>query len=172
MLENPLRMQMELEIKTKCFYGHTFHIHKELIDYDLLHELSAQRFLIDENVEYNDLYPFFMKHDELVNKIEKAFPNIKWKTFGEFGYTKRDEAIIQFMIIPVKGKNEVTQNLVALVTHTDRPFDDLKDLCRTYEWTLWHLNSFQYLNVYDSNECEPDLLNFPLNEDESDDSSD
>ena len=141
--------------------GHTFHIHQKWIDYDSLAEMTEARMLIDEELPVDDLYPFFMNHDELADKIEKVFPDIQWKVYGEFGRILTEWALVEIMIIPVEGKNEVRQNITVCLSFTDRPFEDVKRLCRAYGWYLWHLNSNSYLNIYDNRETEPDYFNRP-----------
>jgi hypothetical protein len=149
------------EIDTTSQSHHCFELHKEYINY--------------EEIDYDEVnekpgsfyYPHFINFNELITKLDFTFPNIKWSHYKEselegniecvsFGKVKTENGILQTQISYENG--EVFSPIWISIELTDFPFMEVKRLCQEYNWFLYHINSFSYLDIGDDNQVEDDFV--------------
>lgn len=154
-------IDIDKEVDIKPQLDHTFNIHKEYINHIDLE-------IDNENEKVGSFYyPFFIDLNHLIENISTLFPSIKWEHFKElelggnieflsFGKLITQNGVILIMISSENGK--VYSPLSFSIKLTDFPFSEVKKLCKEYDWFLFHLNSYQYLDTLDDNETERDII--------------
>jgi hypothetical protein len=152
---------IDKEIDTTSQLYHSFYIHKEYINHEEI--------VYDEiNEKPGSFYhPHFINLLDLITKINQVIPNIQWSHYEEFelddsiecvsfGKVKTDYGILLFQVGNENG--EVYSPIHISIELTDFPFIEVKRLCKEYNWFLYHLNSFSYLDPGDDNQVEDDFV--------------
>lgn len=130
-----------------CFYIHKEYIHYNEIDGD------------DELTPMKEIYPLFMSGQEFKSIIKKEYKTIKWSGLDE----SHADIITPNGVLGIAIWEEDDGNLYSgvhvSVQLTDYPFTEIKALCRKYNWYLYHINSFSYLDIHDDSQIEEDYIN-------------
>jgi hypothetical protein len=151
-----------------------FSIHKEYIHFD---EIDGE----DEVTPNKDIYPLFMSGDEFKAIIEKEYSKINWYGPNNDHVDIITKNGVLSMILWIEDDENMYNAVHVSVQLTDYPFIEIKELCRKYNWYLYHINSFSYLDIYDDSQIEEDYINngpdidlgeeykFDMNDDDDDD---
>ena len=129
-----------------------FNIHKEYIHYE---DIDGE----DEVTPNKDIYPLFMSGKEFKSIIEKEYAKSNWHGPNDNHVEIITKNGILNMILWIEDDGNIYNAVHVSVQLTDYPFVEIKSLCRKYNWFLYHINSFDYLDVYDDSEVEEDLIN-------------
>ena len=143
-------------------------------DYD-----SFKQWAEDERNDLNDVYqkpdsevyPFFKDFESLKVQIEVIYPKIIWKNFEEpqirdkivnvyFGSVYTENGLLEHIITTENG--QVYSPLRIEVSLTDYPYKEVRKIAKTYNLYLYHLNSFDYIDIDDDCEIGIDLIS-PIN---------
>ena len=163
---------------------HSFHLHTEYIHYDdindtddveILNEEELKQWIEDERNGLNDLdqkpesevHPFLSTLDDLIKQIEKSYPRITWKSITDsqtddfeisvyLGSIYSANGLLEFTIC---AENQKVFNPLRIdVSLTDYPYIEVRALSKWNKWFIYHLNSFQYLDVDDDSETGKDFI--------------
>jgi hypothetical protein len=130
-----------------CFSIHKDYIHHEDIDGE------------DDVTPRKELYPLFMSSEEFRSIIKKEYPNINWYGFNDYVVDIITPNGVLTMTLFVEDDGNLYSGVHVSVHLTDYPFVEIKALCRKYNWYLYHINSFSYLDIHDDSQIEEDFIN-------------
>jgi phage shock protein PspC (stress-responsive transcriptional regulator) len=129
-----------------------FTIHKEYIHND---EIDGE----DEVTPSNEIYPLFMSGMSFKEIINKEYAKINWYGLNDNVVDIITPNGVLTMTLFVENDGNLYNGVHVSVHLTDYPFIEIKALCKKYNWYLYHINSFSYLDIHDDSQIEEDYIN-------------